>query len=86
MHTVGEALATEAPLLKPLPEEPFQAARWFRQRVERYAQVTVCTNRCSVPVQPGMPATSCRRTVGCRSDLTVSSSLRGGSRDATLEI
>ena len=50
-RTVGEFLAIERPLLKPLPEEPFETGRWFTPRVDRFAQVTVRTNRYSVPVR-----------------------------------
>ena len=50
-RTVGEFLAIERPLLKLLPEEPFETGRWFTPRVDRFAQVTVRTNRYSVPVR-----------------------------------
>ena len=50
-RTVGEFLAIERPLLKPLPEEPFETGRWFTPRVDRFAQVTVRTNRYAVPVR-----------------------------------
>jgi transposase len=50
-HTVGQAFAIEAPLLKPLPEERFETGRWFTPRVDRFAQVTVRTNRYSVPAR-----------------------------------
>ncbi|WP_206508072.1 IS21 family transposase [Streptomyces chrestomyceticus] len=49
-ETVGEYFAVERPLLKPLPVEPFETGRWFTPRVDRYAQITVRTNRYSVPV------------------------------------
>ncbi|WP_131746153.1 IS21 family transposase [Frankia sp. Cppng1_Ct_nod] len=49
-HTIGEHFAVEAPLLKPLPVEPFETGRWFTPRVDRYSQITVRTNRYSVPV------------------------------------
>ena len=39
------------PLLKPLPEEPFETGRWFTPRVDRFGQVTVRTNRYSVPAR-----------------------------------
>jgi transposase len=48
-RTVGEMFAAEAPLLAPLPDEPFETGRWFTPRVDRYAQITVRTNRYSVP-------------------------------------
>lgn len=49
--TVGQMFAAEAPLLKPLPEEAFETGRWFTPRVDRFAQITVRTNRYSVPVR-----------------------------------
>lgn len=50
-HTIGEHFAMEKPLLKPLPEESFETGRWFTPRVDRYAQVTIRTNRYSVPIR-----------------------------------
>jgi transposase len=50
-RTVGEYFAAEAPLLKPLPEEPFETRRLFTPRVDRYGQITVRMNRYSVPVR-----------------------------------
>ena len=50
-RTVGEFLAIERPLLKPLPEEAFETGRWFTPRVDRFSQVTVRTNRYSVPAR-----------------------------------
>jgi hypothetical protein len=50
-HTIGQAFAIEAPLLKPLPTEPFETGRWFTPRVDRFAQITVRTNRYSVPAR-----------------------------------
>ena len=50
-HTVGEHFAVEKPLLRPLPTEPFETGVWFTPRVDRYAQITVRTNRYSVPVR-----------------------------------
>lgn len=50
-RTVGEMFALEAPLLAPLPAEPFETGRWFTPRVDRFSQVTVRTNRYSVPVR-----------------------------------
>jgi transposase len=49
-ETVGEALAREAPLLRPLPAEPFDAAETARPRVDSKALVTIRQNRYSVPV------------------------------------
>jgi hypothetical protein len=50
-RTVGDLFGIERPLLKPLPEEPFETGRWFTPRVDRFAQVTVRTNRYSVPAR-----------------------------------
>jgi hypothetical protein len=50
-RTVGELFAIEKPLLKPLPDEPFETGRWFTPRVDRFSQVTVRTNRYSVPAR-----------------------------------
>jgi transposase len=50
-RTVGESLATERPLLRPLPAEPFETGLWLAPRVDRFSQVTVRTNRYSVPVR-----------------------------------
>ncbi|MFD5536375.1 IS21 family transposase [Streptomyces sp. NPDC127079] len=49
--TIGEYFAIEQPRLKPLPVEPFETGRWFTPRVDRYGQITVRTNRYSVPVR-----------------------------------
>ncbi|WP_030235594.1 MULTISPECIES: Mu transposase domain-containing protein [unclassified Streptomyces] len=49
-RTIGEYFTVERPLLQPLPDEPFEAGRLFSLRVDRYAQVSVRTNRYSVPV------------------------------------
>lgn len=50
-RTIGEYFAAEAPLLRPLPAEPFETRRLFTPRVDRYAQITVRMNRYSVPVR-----------------------------------
>jgi transposase len=50
-RTVGEHFAVEQPLLKPLPAEEFETGLQLGVRVDRYAQVTVRTNRYSVPVR-----------------------------------
>lgn len=50
-RTIGEYFAVEAPLLKPLPAEWFETGRLFTPRVDRYGQITVRTNRYSVPVR-----------------------------------
>ena len=51
MHTIGEAFAQEKTLLRPLPVEPFETGLWLTPRVDRYAQVTVRSNRYSVPAR-----------------------------------
>ncbi|GAA0714548.1 transposase [Dactylosporangium roseum] len=50
-HTIGEHLAVERPLLAPLPDESFETGTWLAPRVDRFSQVTVRTNRYSVPVR-----------------------------------
>ena len=50
-RTIGEYFAAEQPLLAPLPEEPFETGRLFTLRVDRYSQISVRTNRYSVPVR-----------------------------------
>ncbi|MFF9070678.1 hypothetical protein ACF09E_35590 [Streptomyces sp. NPDC014891] len=50
-HTIGEYFRSEQSRLKPLPEEPFETGRWFTPRVDRYSQITVRSNRYSVPVR-----------------------------------
>ena len=68
LHTVGEAFAAETTLLKPLPVEPFETGLWLTPRVDRYAQVTVRSNRYSVPSRLiGRPV----RVLLNASDLTV---------------
>ncbi|MGI5260887.1 IS21 family transposase [Streptomyces angustmyceticus] len=49
--TVAEYFALEQPLLLPLPEEPFETGRVFTPRVDRYGQISVRTNRYSVPIR-----------------------------------
>ncbi|WP_164495620.1 IS21 family transposase [Streptomyces sp. ADI95-17] len=49
--TVAEYFALEQPLLMPLPEEPFETGRVFTPRVDRYGQISVRTNRYSVPIR-----------------------------------
>lgn len=65
-RTVGEFLAIERPLLGPLPPEPFETGRWFTPRVDRFAQVTVRTNKYAQPmtggVHPPRPASTSLRT------------------------
>jgi hypothetical protein len=48
---VDEYFAIEQPLLMPLPQEPFETGRLFTPRVDRYSQITVRTNRYSVPTR-----------------------------------
>jgi transposase len=50
-RTVGEYFAVEAPLLAPLPAEPFTTGLTLTVRVDRYSQITVRTNRYSVPAR-----------------------------------
>ncbi|MFE0458767.1 IS21 family transposase [Kitasatospora sp. NPDC058965] len=50
-RTIGEYFAAEQPLLAPLPGEPFETGRPFTLRVDRYSQISVRTNRYSVPVR-----------------------------------
>ncbi|WP_426570365.1 Mu transposase domain-containing protein [Streptomyces canus] len=50
-RTIDEYFAVEQPLLLPLPHEPFETGRVFTPRVDRYSQITVRTNRYSVPVR-----------------------------------
>ncbi|MCR6490772.1 DUF5395 domain-containing protein [Amycolatopsis sp. OK19-0408] len=50
-RTIGEMFALEAPLLRPLPAEPFETGRWFTPRVNRYSLVSVRTNQYSVSVR-----------------------------------
>ena len=49
-ETVGEALGREGPLLRALPEEPFDTDEAARPRVDSKALVTIRQNRYSVPV------------------------------------
>lgn len=49
VHTVAESFSAERQLLKPLPVEPFETGLWLTPRVDRYSQITVRTNRYSVP-------------------------------------
>lgn len=50
-HTIGEHFAVEQPQLAPLPDEEFETGTWLTPRVDRFSQVTVRTNRYSVPVR-----------------------------------
>ncbi|MEV5336594.1 Mu transposase domain-containing protein [Streptomyces werraensis] len=49
--TVAEYFALEQPLLMPLPEEPFETDPLFTPRVDSYGQISVRTNRYSVPIR-----------------------------------
>ncbi|MEU4427679.1 hypothetical protein AB0F81_44240 [Actinoplanes sp. NPDC024001] len=50
-RTIGEDFAIERPLLTRLPDDDFETGIWLTPRVDRYSQVTVRTNRYSVPVR-----------------------------------
>jgi hypothetical protein len=50
IHTIGQDYRAEQPLLIPLPDEPFETGLLLTPRVDRYGQVTVRSNRYSVPV------------------------------------
>jgi transposase len=51
IRTIGQDFAVEAPLLIPLPDEPFETGLLLTPRVDRYSQVTVRCCRYSVPVR-----------------------------------
>jgi hypothetical protein len=50
-RTVAEHFQVEQPLLKPLPAEPFETGLQLGLRVDRYSQISVRTNRYSVPAR-----------------------------------
>jgi hypothetical protein len=50
-RTIGEDFAVEQPLLVRLPDDDFETGIWLTPRVDRFSQVTVRTNRYSVPVR-----------------------------------
>ncbi|MET8340601.1 hypothetical protein ABZV14_35195 [Streptosporangium canum] len=50
-RTNGELFAVERPLLRSLPDEPFETGRLFSRRVDRHSQISVRTNRYSAPVR-----------------------------------
>jgi hypothetical protein len=50
-RSIGEDFAAEAPLLGPLPTEPFAAGLTLRPRVDREATLTVRMNDYSVPAR-----------------------------------
>jgi transposase len=49
VHTVGEDFAAEAPLLRPLPSDKFDAGLWLTPVVDRYSRVSVRQCHYSVP-------------------------------------
>ncbi len=49
LRTVGQDFAVEAPLLAPLPTEPFEPGSWLTPRVDRFARVTVRCCHYSAP-------------------------------------
>ncbi len=51
IRTIGQDFAVEAPLLLPLPDEPFETGLLLTPRVDRYSQITVRCCRYSVPVR-----------------------------------
>ncbi len=50
IRTIGQDFAAEAPLLIPMPDEPFETGLLLTPRVDRYSQVTVRCCRYSVPM------------------------------------
>jgi transposase len=50
-QTIGERFAQERPLLAPLPVESFEIGRLLTPRVTLHGQISVRTNRYSVPVR-----------------------------------
>ncbi len=50
-RTIGELFTAERPLLQPLPVEAFETGRHFSLRVDRHSQISVRSNRYSVPVR-----------------------------------
>ncbi|WP_425567059.1 Mu transposase domain-containing protein, partial [Sphaerisporangium flaviroseum] len=50
-QTIGERFAHERTLLAPLPVEPFEIGRLLTPRVNLHGQVSVRTNRYSVPIR-----------------------------------
>ncbi|MET7784785.1 IS21 family transposase [Streptomyces sp. NPDC005388] len=51
IRTIGQDFAREAPLLLPLPEDPFETGLALNPRVDRYGMVAVRVYRYSVPVR-----------------------------------
>jgi hypothetical protein len=79
--TVGEAWATERPLLLALPAEPFDAAEAAAPRVDQKSLVTIRQNRYSVPVALAGLKVSAR--VGAR-EITISHAGREVARHERL--
>ena len=52
---IGQAFAQEQPMLRPLPERPFEAAKHRPARLNPYSQVIFERNRYSVPVEQAYP-------------------------------
>jgi hypothetical protein len=50
-QTIGERFAQERPLLAALPAEPFEIGRLLTPRVNLHGQISVRTNRYSVPIR-----------------------------------
>jgi transposase len=50
-HEKGGVEAVEQPQMAPPPDEAFETGTWLTPRVDRFSQVTVRTNRYSVPVR-----------------------------------
>ena len=50
-ETVGEAFAAEAPMLRALPDEPFDATRLLEAKVDAKARICVLQSYYSVPVR-----------------------------------
>lgn len=50
-HTIGEHFAAERPQPTQPPDEALETGTWLTLRVDRFSQVTVHTNRYSVPVR-----------------------------------
>lgn len=50
-RTIGDLFLVERAMLKALPAETFETGRWFTPRVDRFSQITVRTNRYSVPTR-----------------------------------
>ncbi|MEU6375465.1 hypothetical protein [Streptomyces sp. NPDC046909] len=51
IRTIGQDFASEAPLLLPLPEAPFETGIVFTPRVDRYGMIAVRVCRYSVPAR-----------------------------------